>query len=104
MQKAYDIFYTKPGSSEDINCTVCGTKCSVERNVYGPSSWITAWGKKYSYHDIFTCPHTGKEWHEQALKLILAIEETPSKRVAELMEIDLRDLLKENAIITGSPS
>ena len=98
MHKRYDRFYTEPGSSEEINCSVCGTKCNVERNIYGPSSWLCAMAKNYSYHDIFTCPHAGKEWHKQALDLILAIKETPSKRVVQLMKLDLEDLLRENGV------
>jgi hypothetical protein len=98
MLKNYDFFSTEPGSSEELNCSVCGTKCDIERNIYGPSGWIAAMGKVSSYHDIFTCPHAGKEWHEQALKLVLVIEETPSKRVLELMRLDLGDLLSENGV------
>ena len=49
-------------------------------------------------HDFFCCPHTNKEWHEQALKIVLAIEETPSKRIAALMQQDLLALLTENNI------
>ena len=96
MKVGYEIFYTKLNSVIEKYCEVCGTKCDANKNVYGPSSFVTAVGKKYDFHDVFVCPNAGEKWHEQALKLVLAIEETPSKRVAELMKMDLNDLLKEN--------
>ena len=94
--KKYDVFYTRPGSSEDMCCAVCGTRCNVRRNVYGPTCYAAAVAKLNIYSDIFTCPHSGKDWHEQALKLTLKIEKTPSKRGAEMMKLDLEDLLREN--------
>ena len=98
MKVEYEIFYTKPNSVSEKYCNVCGKKCDVNKKVYGSSSFSTAMGKKYDFHDIFVCPNAGKKWHELALKLVLSIEETPSKRVAELMKLDLNDLLKENDI------
>ena len=71
MYKYYDVFYTKPGEVGEMNCRVCNTKCEVKRNVLGAGNWIEAMGQNYNYYDVFTCPHTGEEWHEQALKLVL---------------------------------
>ena len=48
------------------------------------------------WHDKFTCPHLEEAWHEQALELVQAIENTPSKRLAELMRLDLEDILRDN--------
>jgi len=47
-------------------------------------------------HDYFYCPHKDQTWHNQALALVQAIEETPSKRIASLMQLDLLDLLTEH--------
>ncbi|MFQ5583538.1 MAG: hypothetical protein ACE5GL_03790 [Calditrichia bacterium] len=98
MFKGYDVFYKTPGVVDEIHCRVCHTKCEVERNVRATGSWIEAMGKSYNYYDVFTCPHTGKEWHEQALRLVRAIEETPGKRVASLLRLDLEDLLSQAGI------
>lgn len=78
----------------------CGWEMAIFHNekVYGAASFAAAVGKKYDLHDVFVCPHAGREWHERALRLVLAIEETPSKRVAELMRLDLADLLAENGL------
>ena len=97
MRLGYEVFYAKPGSVDEEFCTICGSKCEVTRNAYGPSSYAGAMARRFDLHDVFVCPHAGKEWHEQAVRLALAIEETPSKRVAELMRQDLRELVAENA-------
>lgn len=47
-------------------------------------------------HDYFFCPHSEEGWHKQALALVHAIEEMPSKRVARLMRMDLDDILQEH--------
>ena len=47
-------------------------------------------------HDKFVCPHTDEPWHENALQLVIAIDETPSKRLADLMRADLHDILNEH--------
>jgi len=98
MLVGYDIFYTKPGSTDEMYCLVCNTMCNVKRNTYGPANFASAVARRYDYYDVFICPHAEEEWHEQALQLVLAIEEMPSKRVAALMRQDLEDLLAENGI------
>ncbi len=96
--KGYDFFITDPGTEQTIRCHVCNTECDAKRNVYGPTSFATAMAKNFRLHDMFVCPHADTAWHEQALRLVRAIEETPSKRVAQLMQQDLEDLLGEHNI------
>ena len=48
--------------------------------------------------DKFSCPNLEEEWHEQAVQLVMEIEKTPSKRLAQLMQQDLEDVLNENKI------
>ena len=98
--KGYDVFYEKPGELEERVCQVCGTRCEVERNQAGPTGWASAMAKQKIPHDYFSCPHTGQDWHEQALKLVMMIEETPSQRLAELVRLDLIDMLNDNGIET----
>ena len=75
---------------------VCGTKCNVERNTYRPTSFAAAVAKKYKFHDRFFCPHTEKPWRQQALDLVLNVENCQSKRVKTLIVRDLEDLLREH--------
>lgn len=95
-QTGYDFFIGEANGGEEHHCRVCGSLCRVSRDVFGPTSWGTAMARKFTHHDEFVCPHTDKPWHEQALKLVMAIDETPSKRIAALMQADLEDLLREN--------
>ncbi|MFQ5913345.1 MAG: hypothetical protein ACE5JS_09190 [Nitrospinota bacterium] len=96
--KGFDFFIAEAGSKGEYHCGVCNTKCEVKRNVYGPTTFAEAMAKTFRYHDLFVCPHRDEKWHEQALNLVQAIEETPSRRVAQLMAQDLEDLLRENGI------
>ncbi len=98
MRIGYEVFYAKPGTVSEQQCRVCSAFCDANRNVYGPMSFAAAVGKKFDHSDVFVCPNAGEAWHEQALKLVLSIEETPSKRVAELMQLDLDELLAEHGV------
>ena len=92
----YDNFVTDREAVLEMHCRVCGAKCNVKRNVYGPSCFAAAVAKKYRHHDHFFCPHSDKAWHRQALELVRELEKTPSKRVREMIRMDLEDLLKVN--------
>jgi hypothetical protein len=96
LEKGYSYFVTDPGTEDKVECRVCGTVCDVRRDVYGPTSWATALASDLKDHDAFVCPHADEDWHDQALELVHAIEDTPSKRVAELMKLDLEDILCEH--------
>lgn len=98
MMKGYDVHFTEPGSAQEMRCHVCDTKCEVKRNAYGPTGFAEAIGKKFRHHDLFVCPYRDEDWHKQALGLVLEIERTPSKRIAELMRQDLEDLLRDHGI------
>ncbi|MBT3187365.1 MAG: hypothetical protein HOG15_12350 [Anaerolineae bacterium] len=96
MRLNYEVFYETPDTVKEKSCQVCGSACDVTRGVYGPSNFIEAKNKMADLYDVFSCPNTDKDWHELALKLLMAIDEMPSKRVAALMRLDLQDLLNEN--------
>ena len=96
MRLNYDVFYMPPQSVNEMHCRVCGSRCFVQRNYFGPSDFSSAMGQVHQYWDRFACPNSESPWHEQALSLVVAIDETPSKRLAELMRLDLEDILKEN--------
>lgn len=92
----FDFFISEPNSADERSCRVCGSRCRVARNVFGPTGFVSAMAKQFRAHDEFVCPHTDEAWHDRALQLAIAIDETPSKRLAKLMREDLDDLLREN--------
>ncbi|MCY7333731.1 MAG: hypothetical protein LH649_14000 [Pseudanabaena sp. CAN_BIN31] len=94
--KGYDFFITKPNANETFDCNVCSTECDVKRNVDGFSGFIAAMARLSEIHDEFTCPNVNQEWHEQAVRLLMEIEKTPSKRIAALLKLDLEELLEEH--------
>ena len=99
MRLGYERFYVTPGTAEEMRCRVCGSKCNARREVSGPHDFISAASRASDLWDVFSCPHGGKAWHEKAVELAVAIDETPSKRLAALMRQDLEDLLREHGVV-----
>jgi len=94
--KGYDSFFEKPGQVEEKFCQVCGAQCLVKRNEVGPTSYMQAMARAQTVHDYFYCPNMKQEWHDQAMDLVEEIENTHSKRVAELVWLDLKELLSQH--------
>jgi hypothetical protein len=91
--KGYDLFFTAPGEMGEMACKVCGTTCTVHRDRYGPTSFVAAMGGLSCKHDLFECSHKELSWHEQALRLVIELEKTPSPRIAALLKKDLEKIL-----------
>ncbi len=89
----YDYFTPDPGEWEFKRCKACGMECDVERNHIGQR---TRWGSNDSVFDIFSCPNADVSWHTEVIKILQAIKDTPSKRIAAIMKKDVDDLLIEN--------
>jgi hypothetical protein len=96
--QGYDYLTTEPDQLEEWKCKVCNTPTVVTRGLYGPVSWASAIAKSFHHYDVFVCPFADDDWHHQAYRLVVAIEETPSKRIAQLMKQDLDDLLHQYLI------
>lgn len=90
------VFLTEPGGAEDRHCLVCGSECTVSRNIMGPTCFAAAMARHSSLHDCAECPHTNAEWHEEAYYLWREARDTHSARVRALIEADLTDLLAAN--------
>ena len=91
--KGYDLLFTAPGEVGEMACKVCGTTCTVDKNCYGPTGFAAAMGGLSCKHDLFECPNKDFRWHEQALRLVIELEKTPSPRIAALMKKDLEEIL-----------
>ena len=89
----YDSFNSAPGVHESMDCNVCGSKMVVERNQYGPTSSVAAMAGFQSHHDSFSCPNSGKTWHNQAIALMKEVKRTSSKRLKEMLQEELDMIL-----------
>lgn len=88
----WDYFTPDPGEWESYRCRACGTELLVERDVTGKRSMFGSSDAKF---DRFHCRHSQEEWHTHVIKLHEAIEAMPSVSVADMMRIDLEDILRE---------
>lgn len=86
-------FNVTPGTVDTIRCSACGAVCDVQRDVDGYTSYAAAVARRTSRVDKFRCPHADTDWHRLAVRLVKAIAETPSRRLAALMHQDLEDVL-----------
>lgn len=94
--KGVDTFFPAPSTKKTMRCLACGSECVVKRNVYGATGFAEGVSGGGHLHDLFSCPHVDKEWHDKAVDLHEAIEEMPSESVAALMKKDLAKLVKSN--------
>ena len=76
-------------------CNICGRLCS-EQQLLAPINFIASLAGKKKIHYHYYCQNSFKEWHNEAYKLVLVINEMPSKSVRELMQKDLEELLNEH--------
>ena len=74
-------------------------KCDVERNCYGPTGFAEAVGGIGHLHDCFTCPHRDEDWHCYASQLIAQKYECASRRVRELIDLDLKEALTTRSVL-----
>ena len=96
MQRDVEIFIRQPGEVAEMHCRVCGALCEVRRDVMGPTSFGASMARIKKAHDVFQCPNAAQDWHGQATELLQAMEDSPSKRLVELMRLDLQDLLRDH--------
>lgn len=89
----YDYFTPDPGKWKTKRCKACGTQCDIERNHTGKR---TRWGPSDSVFDVFSCPNANIKWHTEVIKILQAIRDTPSPRIAAIMKKDVDDILRVN--------
>lgn len=91
--KGYDSFFTKPFEKPGMTCRVCGSQCDSRRSVRGPTSFGEAMSGVRTLHDSYSCPHSEEPWHMRALELAMAIHDSPSPSLQEVMKKDLQQLV-----------
>ena len=89
-------YVCRPGEISEMKCKVCGTVCDVERNCKGIKSVFAGMAGMFEDHDRYTCPRSDDEWHVRARELMEEIARTPSKRLSQIMQDELEELLKKS--------
>ena len=84
------------GLVKEKKCRVCGSVCTVMRNVVGPTSWAGSMTGVKREHDYFHCPCVEESWHKQAEELYNEKEKTPSQTLKKIFAADLNEVLFEN--------
>ena len=91
--KEYTVFNRQCGTTESIQCQVCGEEMMVERNATGR----TMSGRDF-IHDVFECPNIGQDWHLQALKIKYELDNTASPSIKKIMQSDLDEIIATRSI------
>lgn len=97
--KGYDYFTPRPDVIDKIGCKVCGSNCDVKRGVSGPTGFGEAMARKGHLHDLFSCPHSDAEWHEQALEIMKDIRDCHSPSLKKIMESDVAKIIKKKKVM-----
>lgn len=93
--RGWDHF--SPDNAEEFeyqNCLVCGTKFDVKKNAYGPTGWSESMARRGHKHDVLTCPHSGTDWHNQAVMLRKEAEKTSSSKLEKQLIKEADDICK----------
>jgi hypothetical protein len=91
-----DFIIREPSENADpMPCKVCGELMEVKRSVMGRWSLGAAMSHIPKIpRDLFTCPHRDEDWHNQAIAIMRAIQETPSEKMASIMQSELAEIIK----------
>jgi hypothetical protein len=90
------VFFRKPGQYQEMLCKVCGSKCQVFRNDYGPTSWASAMAKRYRLHDEFCCPYLDSAWHDEACQLHELLEPALGRHLNRKIRSEINAIVANN--------
>ncbi len=76
------------------HCLVCGTKFDVETGAFAPTSWGEAMARRAHKHDVLSCPHSGTDWHNQAVMLRKEAKKTSSPKLEKQLIKEADDICK----------
>ena len=101
--RGLSLFFTSPGERQSMHCVLCGSRCKVKRNVYGPTSFVMAMGKLSKLHDVHECPHRDHPLHRRALEQRSLVNDLPVGSLQTLARSDFSQTLRELQLEIGTP-
>lgn len=78
---------------EEVLCGVCGDVMDESRGHYGPRGFAQAMGGGKSPYDEWICPNRPEKWHQQVVAIRMAMNDTPSAKVALIMAEEVGEIL-----------
>ncbi len=84
------------GIEQEVTCRACGSACEVDRDLIGPTGYLSAMGKKQTPHDHWYCPFSQEEWHRQLVRMYKEHATTSSPSLASLIRADMDALIDEH--------
>ena len=89
-------FQRKAGTVDQMRCRACGAICDVERHV--PNDPPPRPFRLAGPRDVFSCPRAGEAWHTEAEALTKEMVGSHSKRIRDLIFMDLVEFLAEQGV------
>lgn len=74
-------------------CGICLDEMEVKRGNPPYNSFVGAICNRNRHYDLFWCKNRQEDWHIQARALMKKIAETPSKKIADIMQEELEEVL-----------
>lgn len=92
--KGYDYFTLTPFSNDIRVCLICGTKCKVSENVFGPTNFASSIGNISTYHDKHYCQYSSENWHDKAFEITKFIDNCPVSKLKEIATKELDEIVR----------
>lgn len=89
----FDYFTPAPGERQEMHCIACNTLMSVVRNRPILKYKYPASSDETELRDVFTCDHSGSNWHHQVIELRKFQRDIPSKVIGDLLEKEIQDII-----------
>lgn len=95
----WDLFYVDNGNKPITNqCKICGENLHFKQEE-GPRTFIEAMQRKTTLNDVYFCPHTGTDWHNQASSLYKEMKDTSSPSLYEIIAKDLEVVVDNRQVL-----
>ena len=83
-------FITGVDQRETKTCLICDSPCVVERDIFGPTNWLTAMADASRLHDRHECPHRELALHVQATRQWALADQLPQGTLRSLAIADFQ--------------
>ncbi len=95
----YDYFTPAPGAQRNMQCNACGHDMDVKRDSktsqgFAHAMAVRTANSELSKCDVFTCPNSGKSWHDQVIDLMRERAGTASHQIAHMLGEEIKTIVQ----------